>query len=292
MIKLGINKRKASKPEVLPASDKSAYVQVGGRVRVHRRGKALRVLGNLLILTGVLMLLGIGGWYGYTQWNNERYKEELVAKFGPGSVDPPLVAEEPTPTPYIPPPLPVLNDTDIGTGMLGIINRQPQDIDNTPPVRLQIPVVNIDSKIVPVTWQMIPTKDGVTKSEWQVADYAVGHHAGSAHPGEMGNVVLSGHVDYKGQVFKDLDKVNKGDEVTVYTMKGQYLYVVSDIKLVQEEGVSEEQKRRNAAFMNPTPDQTLTMITCWPYGIDTHRLIVIAKPYQSSLSAQSEFLIR
>ena len=39
-------------------------------------------------------------------------------------------------------------------------------------------------------------------------------------------------------------------------------------------------------------DQTLTLITCWPYGIDTHRLIVIAKPYQSSVSAQSEFVIR
>ena len=44
--------------------------------------------------------------------------------------------------------------------------------------------------------------------------------------------------------------------------------------------------------MKPTPDQTLTLITCWPYGIDTHRLIVIAKPYQSSLSTQSEFIIR
>jgi len=57
-------------------------------------------------------------------------------------------------------------------------------------------------------------------------------------------------------------------------------------------GVSDEQKRLNAMYMDPTPDATLTMITCWPYGIDTHRLIVIAKPYQSSLTTQSEFTIR
>jgi sortase A len=105
-------------------------------------------------------------------------------------------------------------------------------------------------------------------------------------------VVLSGHVDYKGEVFRDLHQVKKGDEVVVYTEKGQYIYVVSDIVLVREEGVSEEQKRANARYMNRTPDLTLTMITCWPYGIDTHRLIVIAKPYQSAISTQSEFTLR
>jgi sortase A len=68
--------------------------------------------------------------------------------------------------------------------------------------------------------------------------------------------------------------------------------VVERQVLVREEGVSEEQRLQNAEYMKPTPDQTLTLITCWPYGIDTHRLIVIAKPYQSALSAQSEFVIR
>jgi len=67
---------------------------------------------------------------------------------------------------------------------------------------------------------------------------------------------------------------------------------VTDLVIVKEEGVPEEQKRRNAAYMDPTPDQTLTMITCWPYGVDDHRLVVIAKPYQSSLSTQSEFVPR
>jgi sortase A len=139
---------------------------------------------------------------------------------------------------------------------------------------------------------MIPSKGGGQKSEWQVADFAVGHHAGTANPGQPGNVVLSAHVDYKGQVFKDLNKAQKGDEVIVYTQKGQYLYVVTDIVLVKEDGVSDEQKRFNAAYMDPTPDPTLTMITCWPYGVDNYRLIVIAKPYQSGLSTQSEYVIR
>jgi sortase A len=250
-------------------------------------GRKLRILGNLLIFTGLLMLAGIGGWYGYTQWSSDRFKQELTEKFGSAAVEPP-VNLTPQPTAPLPPPPRLSN---IGTG-IDVSNRIPIAIDNTPPLTLTIPSVNISSKIVPVSWEMIPKPGGGVKSEWQVADYAVGHHFGSANPGQVGNVVLSGHVDYKGQVFKDLHEVIKGDEVTVFTERGQYLYVVTEKVLVLEEGATEEQKMRNAAYMNPTPDQTLTMITCWPYGIDTHRLVVIAKPYQSSLSTMSDFSIR
>jgi sortase (surface protein transpeptidase) len=30
--------------------------------------------------------------------------------------------------------------------------------------------------------------------------------------------------------------------------------------------------------MAPMPEERLTLITCWPYGVDDHRLIVVAKP--------------
>jgi sortase A len=271
------------------------YLVSDKKHRARRVASPLRLLGNLLIIFGLLLLLGIGGWYGFTEWSNKQYVAEVEKKFGSEAFEPsieatpkPTVATLPTPI-----PLPVLSGTSIATKMGTILNTPtPVAIDNSPPVRLYIPSVKIDTKVVPVGWNMIPAPGGGVKSEWQVADYAVGHHAGSANPGEKGNVVLSGHVDYKGQVFKDLNKVNKGDEVVMYTEKGQYIYVVTDLKIVREEGVSEAQKRENARFMDPTKDLTLTMITCWPYGIDTHRLIVIAKPYQSALSTQSEFKIR
>jgi sortase A len=270
-------------------------------VRLDRKGRVRKpfspmyLLGNLLIVGGLLMLLGIGGWYGYTWYSTEQQRQQFVEKFGSDAIEPPVaaqVADAATPTvvvkPTTPPPALRLNNQPAAAEPANVTPVQ----DNSPPVRLVIPSVKIDQKVVPVTWEMIPTKNGVNKSEWQVADYAVGHHFGSANPGQIGNVVLSGHVDYKGEVFRDLHNVSKGDEVVVYTEKGQYLYVVTDLKIVKEEGVSEEQRARNAMFMNPTPDQTLTMITCWPYGIDDHRLIVIAKPYQSSLSAQGEYFIR
>lgn len=257
----------------------------------------LRIVGNFLILVGLMLLFGIGGWYGYTTWSNQEYLNVVEKEFGPSAIQPSVDIVPPTPYPTIvpPAPIPVLVTQELNlNGEAGKSVEAPKKPveDNSPPVQLHIPSVGIDSKVVPISWAMIPAGGGKVKSEWQVADFAIGHHSGSVNPGQIGNVVLSGHVDYKGAVFKELHNVKKGDEVVMHTEKGQYLYVVTDLKIVLEEGASQEEKERNARFMNPTPDATLTMITCWPYGIDTHRLIVIAKPYQSSLSAQSEFTIR
>lgn len=268
-------------------------LQMDRKGRVRKPFSPMFLLGNLLIIGGLAMLLGIGGWYAYQTYSND---QELKKFQSEGVVIEPtpvpdtlaggVAVATPTAEPTTPPPH-LANGPNIAD-WAGIVKKQ----DDSPPVRLSIPSVGIDSKIVPITWAMIPSKNGGSKSEWQVADYAVGHHAGSANPGEVGNVVLSGHVDYRGQVFKELHNVKKGDQVIVYTEKGQYVYVVTDLVLVKEDGATDAEKARNARYMDPTPDQTLTMITCYPYGIDTHRFIAIAKPYQSSESAQSEFILR
>ncbi|HST03911.1 MAG TPA: sortase [Chloroflexia bacterium] len=274
-------------------------LQIDGKGRVHKAFSPVRFLGNLLIVGGLLLLLGVGGWQGYIAWSNNQqlssfHDEGVVVE---PTLDPSTQAGLPIETPItsaaaLPePPPPNLNPG--GLVLEGWAALHQQQIDNSPTTHLTIPSVGVDSKIVPIDWKMIPGKDGAAaKSEWQVADYAVGHHAGTANPGQPGNVVLSGHDDYKGEVFKNLHDVHKGDEVIVDTEKGQYVYIITDLVLVKEEGVSDAQKLSNAAYMNPTPDQTLTMITCWPYGIDDYRFIAIAKPYQSSQSAFSEFFIR
>ena len=269
-------------------------IQTDNKGRVRKSFSPIRIVGNLLIIAGLALLIGIGAWQGYNWWNNERFLENSAANGW--RVEPTInpadaaINVSPAATALPQPPPPDLNSVPGITQWLTLASRQP---DNSPPVHLLIPSVGIDSSIVPVSWKMIPGKNGAgAKSEWQVADYAIGHHAGSANPGQEGNVVLSGHVDYRGEVFKNLKDVKKGDTVTIDTEKGQYVYIVTELIIVKEEGVSDEQKKANAAYMNPTPDQTLTMITCWPYGIDDHRLIVIAKPYQSSQSVNSEFFVR
>jgi sortase A len=303
MLKIGAGKSRGRLEGITnPSVGVDGYIVSDGKHQARKPVPFLRVLGNLLIIAGLALLLGIGGWWGYTQYENQRFLEQAtqggllveptvdVAALVSGSVTP--APSAPTPTAVVIPELADLTNKQgslLGENLIPTATPVP---DNSPPIRLTIQSVGIDSEVVPVNWFMIPAKGGGIKPEWQVADFAVGHHAGSANPGQVGNVVLSGHVDYKGEVFRHLHEVKDGDLVTVYTEKGQYIYVITNRVLVKEEGVPEEQKRQNARYMDPTPDQTLTMITCWPYGIDTHRFIAIAKPYKPASTEQSEFSLR
>ncbi len=103
--------------------------------------------------------------------------------------------------------------------------------------------------------------------DWQTLKKGVGHSPGTANPGEPGNCVLSGHDDVYGEVFRYLSELKPGDEVLVYTSDGHgFKYVVKTSFLVLPDAVE---------VMDPTPDPILTLITCYPYLIDSHRLIVV-----------------
>lgn len=259
----------------------------------------MRRTGNLLIALGVLLMLGVGGYLAYQTYTNDQTTQQINAQHdqtaGLQLLPPPAAdASAPASNAAAPPadivrvddaPLAQLNNgVSVGSAALATPSK--------PPIKLSIPRIKIDTSVVPVSWEMIPGKDGQQSSQWKVAEYAAGHHQGTANPGQVGNVVISGHVDWKGEVFKNLHEAKRGDEIHVYTDDREYLYLVQDIQIVLEDGATDAQKRQNARFMDPTPDQTLTLITCYPYGIDNHRLIVIAKPYDSGLPARPDFIVK
>ncbi len=151
------------------------------------------------------------------------------------------------------------------------------------PVRIVIPAIGVDAPVVEVGVKIIKTEKG-TLAQWETADYAAGHHSTSANPGEKGNIVISGHNNIKGKVFQRLWQLKPGDNVFLYNAEGKvFAYEVKEILLVQEKGVSEEQRRANAKYIEPTPDETLTLISCWPPHGNSHRVIVIAKPVKRPL---------
>src|SRR3954447_24549497 len=184
MFKIGARR---NQPTIQATSSQAAgsgsYISAERGAHVRKRGSAMRTFGNLLIVAGVLMLVGIGGWLGYREWSNQQDRQRFTAAFGPDTFEP-QDEVPPTPAPTPPPPLPVLASS--ADSISQYFSKLPTEQDTTAPVRLFIPSVNIDSKIVPVSWKMIPAPGGMQKSEWQVADYAVGHHAGSANPGLPG----------------------------------------------------------------------------------------------------------
>jgi sortase (surface protein transpeptidase) len=146
--------------------------------------------------------------------------------------------------------------------------------------RLVIPKINVDSKVIEVGWETIE-ENGQLISVWQVAEFAVGQHRGSANPGDGDNIVLAGHVGGYGRVFKDLFYLQPGDEVIVYSRGQPYRYIVHERIIVDEEGVPAEQRLANARYIAPTGYEVVTMVTCWPpSGPDKfkQRVIIRALP--------------
>lgn len=122
-------------------------------------------------------------------------------------------------------------------------------------VRLQIPRLKVDAPVV--------QGDG-----WEQLKKGVGQHIGSANPGQNGNVVLTAHNDVYGELFRYLDQLQPGDNIIVYTQQRQYLYVVERTVIVEPTAVE---------VMASTGSPTVTLISCYPYLVDSQRIVVFAR---------------
>ena len=121
------------------------------------------------------------------------------------------------------------------------------------PRRIVIPVIGVDHPIV----------EG---DNWEQLKKGVGHHIGSADPGQAGNLVLTAHNDIYGEIFRYLDKLQAGDEIIIYTLSRRYVYTVQSHRIVDPSQIS---------ILEPTRKPTITLISCYPYLVDTNRYIVI-----------------
>ncbi len=123
------------------------------------------------------------------------------------------------------------------------------------PTRIVIKSIGIDAPIV----------QGDT---WDQLKKGVGHHLGTANPGERGNMVLSGHDDVFGEIFRNLEKIELKDEILVYSGSRVFRYVATQKRVIEPTEVG---------VMRPTNDPTATLITCYPYLVDNKRIIIIAE---------------
>jgi len=107
---------------------------------------------------------------------------------------------------------------------------------------------------------------------WEQLKKGVAQHIGSANPGEAGNVVLSAHNDIFGELFRDLDRLKPGDDVVLSTGVQDFVYKVTGLRIV---GPTE------VGVMEPTARPTITLISCYPYLVDTQRIVVTAELVES-----------
>jgi sortase A len=189
---------------------------------------------------------------------------DLLPEWQPTETSPPSTPTRPEPTAEPPTPMPTPT-------------RPPAA--EKPPTRVVAPAIELDAKVVPMGWEMVD-RDGTMSSEWTVPAEAAGWHLNSALPGNGENVVLSGHHNVEGKVFRYVVDLNPGDEITLYVDDVAYEYVVTEKYILKEIGMSLRVRQKNAQWIMPTGDERLTLVTCWPYEWpgNSHRVIVVARP--------------
>ncbi len=121
--------------------------------------------------------------------------------------------------------------------------------------RLEIPILNGDYPIV-------------QGDDWEQLKQGIGQYVASGRPGKPGNVVLSGHNDIYGEPFRYLDRLKPGDEIVISTERQTYTYVVNEVQVVDPTDVW---------VMGPTDEARVTLISCYPYRVNTRRIVVFAE---------------
>ena len=146
---------------------------------------------------------------------------------------------------------------DIGNGIMGILN-----IDK---IGVNLPIYH-------------GTDEGVLQ-------IGIGHLQGTSLPigGTGTHSFITGHRGLpSSKLLSDLDEMGKGDLFIIYTMGETLTYQVDDIQTVMPDGVKE---------LEIYPDMDYcTLVTCTPYGINTHRLLVRGHRVKNISDSQLEMI--
>ncbi|MDD6324898.1 MAG: class C sortase [Lachnospiraceae bacterium] len=121
---------------------------------------------------------------------------------------------------------------------------------------VEIPKINVS----------LPIYHGTDEAILQIA---IGHIPGSSLPvgGKGTHCVISGHRGLpSAKLFTDLDQMEEGDLFMMRVLDETLTYEVDQIRIVQPEDLSD---------LEIDEDKDLcTLVTCTPYGINSHRLLV------------------
>lgn len=103
----------------------------------------------------------------------------------------------------------------------------------------------------------------------EVLNKGIGHMRNTSLPigGQGTHTVLTGHTGLaNAKLFTDIDKLEKGDVFYIYIMNQTLAYSVDQIKIVEPSDISD--------LKIDDENDYVTLVTCTPYGLNTHRLLV------------------
>ncbi len=119
---------------------------------------------------------------------------------------------------------------------------------------------------IPAITVTLPIYHGTSDEVLQIA---AGHLDWSSLPvgGENTHSIISGHRGLpSARLFTDLDSLQEGDTFAVHVYHEVYYYQVDDISVILPEEVQ--------ALLPTAGQDYCTLLTCTPYGINSHRLLV------------------
>ncbi len=125
----------------------------------------------------------------------------------------------------------------------------------------------------------LPIYHGTRES---VLSIAIGHIEGSSLPvgGESTHCVLSGHRGLpSAKLFSNLDKLSEEDTFLIRTLDEMLTYEVDQIRIVEPQEVSSLAIEEGKDYC--------TLVTCTPYGINTHRLLVRGHRIENTQEAEA-----
>jgi sortase A len=251
-----------------PPPDSLAVLEVetpeaDGERREPQARKSRRVFDRILLAVELLAILGLLGLLLSGLGMLRDLNREVAAALNPVTPEPtPLVMAVVLPSGHTPPDVQGNtgpNEAEIPEHLRPLV----QSLANLPvptpsieqALRIEIPAIKLDAPVV--------QGDG-----WEQLKKGVAQHIGSANPGGDGNVVLSAHNDVYGELFRHLDRLQPGDLVRLHTQQRQYVYLVDRTQIVEPTAVE---------VMASTGAPSVTLISCYPYLVDTERIVVFAR---------------
>lgn len=125
---------------------------------------------------------------------------------------------------------------------------------------------------------LLPIYHGTDDAVLQIG---VGHIEGSSLPvgGAGSHCILSGHRGLPtARLFTDLDKIVEGDTFVIRTLDEVYTYEVDQIRIVLPTDLSD--------LRIVSGEDYCTLVTCTPYGINTHRMLVRGRRVENAKEAK------
>jgi len=254
------------------------------KISERKVARTKKILAGLLGITGVLLILSqtVPLFRSYLAGRIELLKESIMKDPLPESYKEYIQDE----FAYYDPGKSYFENLSTNAGQLeysGVFSYDPRTkstkeiiVNKSYDKNMFLTIEGIDIEKVQITPNVQSDKEEVYD---QYLKYGLAHFKGTPLPGDGGNSFIYGHSavlsffnkhsDLPETIFTKLEDIEVGDIVVVEKDNNKIEYIVRNKKIVSPDDFS--------ILRNQGDKETVTLMTCWPLGVGTKRLVAVAE---------------